>query len=209
MWFFPCPGALWWTTTGAALDVCRTCTPGSDGCTPVTNYTTMYIEEYGGVSGEDDLKSEMFKRGPVACGIDAGPLENWDGKGVIDGSTQGQVDHIISLYGWGVTADGTEYWIGRNSWGTYWGDNGWFRITTDYQPGCSWAVPILERKQPSVTCHDAEGVSDAVGSMACPASMQCCCDKRSLFKRTCENFVCCEKGASCAKDGCSDAIVVA
>lgn len=40
------------------------------------------------------------------------------------------INHEIAVVGWGKE-NGTEYWIGRNSWGTYWGEYGFFRIRLD------------------------------------------------------------------------------
>ena len=35
--------------------------------------------------------------------------------------------HAIKVVGWGVE-NGTKFWIAANSWGTAWGESGYFRI---------------------------------------------------------------------------------
>ena len=35
--------------------------------------------------------------------------------------------HSVKILGWG-NQNGTDYWICANSWGTSWGENGYFRI---------------------------------------------------------------------------------
>ena len=45
---------------------------------------------------------------------------NYTGGIFIDKTGAKEIDHEISVVGWGVE-NGVKYWIGRNSWGTYWG----------------------------------------------------------------------------------------
>ena len=79
------------------------------------------------MSGDDKIMAEMYARGPVSCTIDASVL-GWvlaTGNtgyttGIANYTATPRLDHAIQLAGWGVE-NGIEYWLGRNSWGTYWG----------------------------------------------------------------------------------------
>ncbi len=42
-------------------------------------------------------------------------------------SSYGDISHAVVIVGYG-TRDGTDYWIVRNSWNTWWGDRGYFLI---------------------------------------------------------------------------------
>jgi len=134
---------------------CGSCWPND--CFAIKNYTLYKVKNYGEVSGLDKMKAEIYNNGPIACGIAATKkFEDYNG-GIYQEETSEGIDHIISVVGWGMDHDsGVPYWIGRNSWGTPWGELGWFRlVTSEYKGGtgtkynlrietdCVWADPLL------------------------------------------------------------------
>lgn len=129
------------------INTCRNCVgpPGSGTCFAQTNYTSYYVDEYSDISGVSNIQAEIYARGPVAAGIDATVLENYTG-GIITATQPANIDHIISIVGWGTDATVGPYWICRNSWGQYWGEDGWFRIVMGQdalgiEDMVSWGTP--------------------------------------------------------------------
>lgn len=97
---------------------------------------TMIVAEFGsyGMFSSDKvhkIKAEIFARGPVAAGVNAIPIVDYKGGVVKDRNIFHKlINHVVSIVGWGVEDD-TEYWIVRNSWGTYWGKFALFKIIAD------------------------------------------------------------------------------
>jgi len=143
--------------------MCFTCGwGGTCGFVPV-NYVEFYgIDSFGQFRGEEAMMNEIVARGPIACELnsDAYAFYNYTG-GIItcprvniaehpecfDPTT----DHVVVIAGYGVdSTTGMKYWVGRNSYGTRWGEGaggGWFRLergvnalNVEDHP-CAWAVP--------------------------------------------------------------------
>ena len=107
-------------------NICRACST-KDGCVGIRPYPNVTIDSYGAVRGWQGMMDEIYRRGPIACNIDAAPLSTYRG-GIIDiPKGEHSTDHVVSIVGWGSTGD-KQYWIVRNSWGEYWGELGFFRI---------------------------------------------------------------------------------
>merc|ERR550517_220925 len=87
-----------------SLALCENCSP-SGGCVPVKTYPKIGIEQYNSVEGDSRIMSEISARGPVSCGINAEPLEDYTG-GILK-QYSGGVNHVIQLAGYG-TLDGTD-----------------------------------------------------------------------------------------------------
>lgn len=140
-----CVGQDWTCTPENVARTCSTFPEMGGKCVGLTKYPNATIDEYGTIAGVEAMKKELHARGPIACGIDADNLRNYKG-GVLnipDGTRN--INHVISVVGWGKSKDGVSYWIGRNSWGEYWGEMGFFRLAmggsqAGIEDECAWAT---------------------------------------------------------------------
>ena len=133
-----------------ATNICKTCdtfTNRGGTCSPIMHYPNATIASYGSVKGSADMMAEIYKNGPIACGINAEEIVDYTG-GVLDLPHQlKMINHIISVVGWGYDAAiNKQYWIIRNSWGSYWGELGFMRLVLgENQLGiektCAFAIP--------------------------------------------------------------------
>jgi len=133
-----------------AINTCKTCdtfTSNGGTCSPILKYPNATIESYGAVKGVDNMMAEIYKNGPIACGINAEGIVDYAG-GVLDvPRTLKMINHIISIVGWGYDATiDKQYWIIRNSWGSYWGELGFMKLVLgENQLGiektCAFAMP--------------------------------------------------------------------
>ena len=132
------------------------------------------------------IQTEIMKNGPVTCGVHAEALTNYS-SGIVTQNPSGstQDDHALELVGWG-TEGGVDYWVGQNNWGSFWGEDGYFRIVrgqnlAGIETGCDGATPALWHgpkpapphpsppqpppPPPSAACSRALG--NACGSVKC------------------------------------------
>jgi len=135
-----CPSGDWSCTDE---NVARTCStfPPAGKCVAIKQYPNASIAEHGMVSGADAMQKEIYARGPIACGIDAAPILKYQTGIATDAGEN--VDHVVSVVGWGTDSDAGKYWIVRNSWGEYWGEMGYIRVkfgALHLEDTCSWAT---------------------------------------------------------------------
>lgn len=152
-----CPHADW---TCKPENVARTCStfPPTGFCAAVDKYPNATVAEYGSIQGAKAMQAEIFARGPIACGIDAGPILKYT-TGIATGAGQG-VDHVISVVGWGKDPKEGNYWIVRNSWGEFWGNMGYVNVKFGalfIESQCAWATLMdytAEEKGNQVHCYE-------------------------------------------------------
>jgi cathepsin X len=143
-----------------AMDKCKDCTwppcPENETCQDkcwAVDYKHYYASNYYSIRGADKMKADLYKYGPISCGIEVtDAFEAYAGGIYSEHKLFTQINHEISVVGWGKDAKtGQEYWIGRNSWGTYWGEQGFFRMATGknglgIEKDCTAGIPSLDKQ---------------------------------------------------------------
>ena len=128
---------------------------GDDTCA-VSPYPRIAVAAYGRLPGAFDvgaaaaaeaMRAEIARAGPITCNVDATTYLRYRA-GLVPASPVGDrrandTDHVIEVVGWGTDDDGAPYWEIRNSWGEYWGDNGFARVRRGVndgliESGCVW-----------------------------------------------------------------------
>ena len=84
---------------------------------------------------EELMKIAVATVGPISAAINFCYAINFykDPKRIVNDSVClnkriESLDHAVLIVGYGVSSEGEEYWIIKNSWGTKWQDNGYIKI---------------------------------------------------------------------------------
>lgn len=82
---------------------------------------------------KEQLKRALYHNGPIAIVIDSSsPDLQLYKSGVVrpSGCSDNQLNHAVLLVGYGEE-NGEKYWKIKNSWGDWWGDNGYFKLARE------------------------------------------------------------------------------
>eukprot|EP00088_Acartia_fossae_P054838 TRINITY_DN6332_c0_g2_i1.p1 TRINITY_DN6332_c0_g2~~TRINITY_DN6332_c0_g2_i1.p1 ORF type:complete len:228 (-),score=55.29 TRINITY_DN6332_c0_g2_i1:122-805(-) len=100
---------------------CKKTKPYKQGAKITGNFYTYQGDE-------ELLKKMVYEHGAVVATVAAaGPFSRYK-EGVFAGCAPGSsTDHAITVVGYG-TENGVDYWLIKNSWGSYWGDKGFIKM---------------------------------------------------------------------------------
>mmetsp|Transcript_50845 Transcript_50845/g.58319 ORF Transcript_50845/g.58319 Transcript_50845/m.58319 type:complete len:611 (+) Transcript_50845:37-1869(+) len=150
------------------IDMCKQCEGkiphapriGEDGqqiCWAVES-ERYYVADHGIIKGADAMKKEIEARGPITCILKLTEgFKNYSG-GIYSEVTPTplkDLGHHVEVIGWGASASGQDYWIARNTMGTFWGEYGFFRIAMNENnlgitEECAWATPSLTKVEEDI-----------------------------------------------------------
>nr|CCA18763.1 cathepsin B putative [Albugo laibachii Nc14]CCA25201.1 cathepsin B putative [Albugo laibachii Nc14] len=140
------------------------CVNCMENCFPVTRVVRYRAKRFGHLQGEHAMIKEL-QNGPITCGIACNKEFSWNYSAGIINDTTGfmEVDHDVEIVGWGEE-NGVKYWHARNSWGSFWGMNGFFKIVRGtnnlaIESDCHYVVPDIREEEVVFEEHPIYGGS--------------------------------------------------
>jgi TolA-binding protein len=106
--------------------------------------TWGFVHGYGGKPPVDDMKEALCKYGPLSAAVAATPTFIAYTGGVFEEETHVWVNHAVMIVGWD---DKRDAWLIRNSWGTWWGEDGYMWIkygSNDIGDTAAWMLSEVE-----------------------------------------------------------------
>ncbi|KVH97058.1 Cysteine peptidase, asparagine active site-containing protein [Cynara cardunculus var. scolymus] len=184
------------------------------------NNIVVSIDSYTDVEPNENALLCAVAKQPVTVGIvgSAYDFQLYTG-GIYDGecsSSPYDIDHAVLVVGYG-SQDGEDYWIVKNSWGTYWGMDGWILMKRNTNikngvcginlepsyPHSSAPPPPSPPSPPSPPPPPPSPSSKCGDSYYCAAGQTCCCIfefyNYCLIYGCCgySNAVCCKGSSYC------------
>ena len=104
-----------------------------DGACNKAATSAVMITDYKGVpaNSESSLLAAVANQ-PVSVAINAAGRDfRFYSGGVFTGQCGTDLDHAVTVIGYGAESDGAKYWLVKNSWGTSWGEGGYGKMQRD------------------------------------------------------------------------------
>lgn len=85
-------------------------------------------------------------------------FDAYDGGIYYDQSGITDTNHEVTIVGWGEQ-NGVKFWRVQNSWGSHWGEEGFFRIVRGInnlgmESSCYWATPVEDWTAKHITTQE-------------------------------------------------------
>ncbi|KAG0601321.1 hypothetical protein M758_11G101800 [Ceratodon purpureus] len=166
------------------------------------NAKVVTIDGYEDVPENDEEALKKAVAGqPVSVAIEAGgrDFQLYTG-GVFTGHCGTDLDHGVLAVGYGTEKD-LDYWIVKNSWGEYWGENGYLRMQRNLKDSNAFGLCGINI-EPSYAVKTSPNPPNPGPTPPSPSPPEVVCDKY----RNCpaENTCCCTfpVGKMCLAWGC-------